>query len=143
MKRALPMIRTRWKPGAAHSYAGRVTVSYTQWRPNSVFDIPKIGLAGLRMRSWWPGLEGAVGVSLYWRPHRRVVGSLSVWEDTSAIRGFVSRPFHVEIMRRNRPRGELRSAMWEHEPGGDFALAAAYAEGERRLADETTAATGT
>jgi hypothetical protein len=42
-------------------------------------------------------------------------GSISVWSDEAALRRFVGLPLHVDVMRRNRDRGTVRSATWAVE----------------------------
>jgi hypothetical protein len=39
-------------------------------------------------------------------------GSVSVWTSEDDLRRFVGLPLHVDVMRRNRDRGTLRSTTW-------------------------------
>ena len=123
-------VRTGWKRGPAAPSTGPVRISYTQFTPHSVRDIPRIHLAAERLRRAGTELEGAVGVTTYWQPFRRRVGSLSAWEDESALRRFVVLPYHVEIMREYRARGSLRAVEWFAD---SFDLAEAFREGEAAL----------
>jgi hypothetical protein len=93
-------------------------------------DLPAIHFAAERLRRECAELDGAVGVTTWWRVFKRRAGSVSVWEDEAALQRFVSLPFHVEIMRRYRDRGSLRAFDWEAE---FFDLGAAFVEGQRAL----------
>jgi len=53
-----------------------------------------------------------------------------VWTDRAALRRWVGLPLHVTIMRRYRPLGTNRSALWDVE---QFDRDAVRAEAERRL----------
>jgi hypothetical protein len=124
-------VRTTWKRGpAAGSNEGPVLISYTEFTPHTLRDLPRIYFAAERLRQACTELEGAVGVTTYWQLFKRRAGSVSVWEDEAALRRFVALPFHVEIMRRYRSRGSLRAVEWRAD---SFDLAAAFDEGERAL----------
>jgi hypothetical protein len=125
-------VRTTWKRGPAAESAGPFLVSYTEFTPHTMRDVPAIYFAAERLRSTCAELEGAVGVTTYWQLFRRRGGSISVWEDEAALRHFVSLPFHVEIMRRYRNHGSLRAFDWKAET---FGLSAAFREGQRALDD--------
>lgn len=123
-------VRTTWKRGPAAESAGPFLVSYTEFTPRTMRDLPAIYFAAERLRSACTELEGAVGVTTYWQLFRRRGGSVSVWEDETALRRFVSLPFHIEIMRKYRHRGSLRAVDWQSEA---FGLRAAFGEGRRAL----------
>jgi hypothetical protein len=123
-------VRTTWKRGPAAELAGPFLVSYTEFTPHTMRDIPEIYFAAERLRNACTELEGAVGVTTYWQLFRRRGGSLSVWEDEAALRRFVSLPFHLEIMRQYRSRGSLRAVDWRVE---SFDLRAAFDAGQRAL----------
>lgn len=123
-------VRTSWKRGPGASSAGPLLISYTEFTPHTMRDVPAIYRAAERLRGECAELEGAVGVTTYWQPFRRRVGSLSAWEDEAALRRFVSLPFHVEIMRRYRGRGSLRASSWHAD---SFDLGAAFEDGRRTL----------
>src|SRR5262249_55111386 len=71
--------------------------------------------AGLRLRSEWDQLEGAVGVWLWSRPLGGSAGSISLWRDEAALRGFVGWAPHVEVVRRYRGAGRLLALSWQAE----------------------------
>jgi hypothetical protein len=119
-----------WKRGPAAGSAGPFLISYTEFTPQTMRDIPAIYVAAKRLRKACAELEGAVGLTVYWQLLRRRGGSVSVWESEAALRRFVSLPFHVEIMRRYRPRGSLRAIDWQAD---SFGLRAAFADGQRAL----------
>jgi hypothetical protein len=123
-------LRTTWKRCPAADSAGPFLVSYTEFTWGTHLDIPRIYLAAERLRRECAGLDGAVGVALYWQPLHGRGGSVSAWQGEAALRSFVSLPFHVEIMRRYRGRGSLRAFDWEAE---SFDLGAAFAAGQRAL----------
>lgn len=123
-------LRTIWRRGASAPSAGPFLVSYTEFTPQKMRDVPAIYFAAMRLRRACAELDGAVGLTIYWQLFRRRGGSVSVWESEEALRRFVSLPFHLEIMRRYRSRGSLRAISWEAET---FALRAAFDEGQRAL----------
>ncbi len=123
-------LRTTWKRGSAAESSGPFLISYTEFTPHTMRDLPAIHFAAERLRKASTELEGAVGVTTWWQIFRRRAGSVSAWEDEAALRSFVSLPFHIEIMRRYRDRGSLRAFDWEAE---SFDLGAAFVEGERAL----------
>lgn len=123
-------VRTPWKRGPAAGSAGPLLISYTEFTPHTMRDVPAIYFVAERLRKACAGLEGAVGVTTYWRLFRRRLGSLSAWEDEAALRRFVALPFHIEVMRAYRDRGSLRAIDWQAE---SFDLRAAFDEGQRAL----------
>jgi hypothetical protein len=123
-------VRTSWKRGPAAESDGPYLVSYTEFTPDTLRDVPRIYRAAERLRREIAELEGAVGVTTYWQPFRGRAGSVSAWEDEAALRRFVSLPFHVEIMRAYRSRGSLRAVDWT---ASSLDLRAAFREGQRGL----------
>jgi hypothetical protein len=123
-------VRTTWKRGPAADSAGPLLVSYTEFTPDTMRDLPAIYFAAERLRNACTELEGAVGLTTYWQPFRRRGGSVSAWKNEAALRRFVALPFHLEIMRRYRSRGSLRAVEWQVE---SFDLHAAFGEGQRAL----------
>jgi hypothetical protein len=87
-------------------------VSVTDFRPHRLLDAPRVVSAGLRLRLGWYAMRGSVGLWLWSLPLARRSGSISVWTSESDLRAFVGLPKHVEIMRRYRDRGSLRSETW-------------------------------
>ncbi len=107
-------------------------ISFTQYTPKRISDVPDIWRAGDRLGDELAEIGGAVGVMTYLQPVRRHIGSLSVWtEEHGLLATFMGLPYHVEIMRKYRPRGlPLRSAKWWSD---DFQVGPAMAEGQRLL----------
>ncbi|HEX3175013.1 MAG TPA: hypothetical protein VHQ43_12450 [Solirubrobacterales bacterium] len=122
--------RTTWKRGPAADSVGPFLISYTEFTPHTMRDLPAIYFAAERLRDECSELDGAVGVTTYLQLLRRRAGSVSAWEDEAALRRFVALPFHVEIMRKYRSRGSLRAIDWQAER---FDLKAAFAEGQQAL----------
>ena len=118
-----------WKAGPEAGGGAEVVVSVTEFRFDRVRDLPGIARAGWAFRRGWGRRPGAVGLSLYFDPGRRRLGSISVWRDESDLRRFIALPVHVAIMRRYRSRGTVRSALWrERACQPATALARARAE---------------
>lgn len=109
------VLRTSWTPGPDVDATGTVLVAVTAFRADHAWDLPGIYRAGMRLRSAWPNLAGAVGMWLWTAPLRRQCGSVSVWRDQEALRQFVGWPDHVVIMKRYRRRGRLTSTTWATE----------------------------
>lgn len=108
------MIRTRWTGGPAGD-DGTLFVSVTDFRVFRVRDLPRVWLEGLRLRRAWPRMPGAVGLWLWAKPLARRGGSVSIWRGEEDLRAFVRWPVHVEVVRRNRARGELASTTWHSD----------------------------
>lgn len=125
-----PLLRTRWRRGRAAGHSGGVVVSLTEFAFRWP-DVPGIARAGRHLSPALLGLDGAVGLGLYFRPARGCLGSVSAWVDEADLRAFVALPEHVAIMRHYRDRGSLRAATWRQE---SLDLARAFGEAERRLA---------
>lgn len=125
-------VRTRWQAGPAAEAPGPFFVSYTEFTPNHAADVAGIYLAARRLMAECAELEGSVGLTTYWRLRDWRGGSLSVWESREALSGFVGLPFHVEIMRKYRARGTVRSTAWWSQ---SFDLAKGLVEGERAIAE--------
>ncbi len=105
-------LMTRWAPGPADGAQGDVLVSVTDFTTSSVRYSPDIIRSGLRLRKGWFAMPGAIGLWLWSLPLVARSGSISVWEYEEDLRRFVALPLHAAIMRRNRPRGSLRSTSW-------------------------------
>ncbi|RBQ21470.1 hypothetical protein DP939_01795 [Spongiactinospora rosea] len=107
------MLRSRWIAGPADAGPGPLVASLTDYRMNSYRDFPGIVKSARSLGRLWPELPGAVGMWLWVDPYTRRVGSLSVWQGEDDLRGFVRVPDHVQIMRKYRHRGTLRSRTWK------------------------------
>ena len=125
-------LRSGWRRGPAAAARGPLLISYTEFTPHTLRDVPHIYLAAERLRRACRELDGAVGVAIYWQPFHRRGGSLSAWEDEAALRRFVSLPYHLEIMRRYRSRGSLRTTTWK-ALGDGFRPSAALRQGQVTL----------
>jgi hypothetical protein len=123
-------VRTSWRRGRAAETAGPFLVSYTEFTPDTLRDLPAIYRAARRLRREIEELEGAVGVTVYWQLFRWRGGSVSAWTDEAALRRFVSLPFHLETMRAYRPRGSLRAIDWSAD---SLELGTAFRQGQRGL----------
>jgi hypothetical protein len=123
-------VRTKWEAGPAVDSQGPFFISYTEFTPRKARDVVAIYLAARQLVAACAKLDGSVGVTTYWRLQQWRGGSLSVWENPEALRQFVRLPFHVEIMRKYRNRGSVRSTDWWSDC---FDLTQALADGQRTL----------
>jgi hypothetical protein len=122
--------RTPWRHGTARDHYDGLLVSYTEFTPDTMLDLPRIYLAAERLRRACSELEGAIGLTIYWQPLHRRGGSLSAWTSRDSLRRFVTLPYHLEIMRRYRTRGTVRSTEWWAE---SLDIGEALAQGQRAL----------
>jgi heme-degrading monooxygenase HmoA len=106
------MTRAPWKAGPEPAN-GTVFVSVTDFRVNRYRDLPRVWLAGLKLRRAWPEMPGAVGLWLWAEPGRRRGGSVSVWRSAEDLHAFVRWQPHVEVMRRFRSSGRIESDSWQ------------------------------
>ncbi|MEU7859605.1 hypothetical protein [Nonomuraea sp. NPDC049141] len=102
-------MRSRWIAGPEPRGDDPVLVSRTDFRVNHRTDLPRAAFAGWRLARLWPELDGAIGLWLWTDVKDRRCGSVSVWRDEAALRGFVRLAAHVRIMRAYRGRGVLTS----------------------------------
>jgi hypothetical protein len=101
-----------WAPGPAHDHAGSVVVSVTDFSIHRRRDQPAVIWTGLRLRMGWYAMPGALGLWLWSLPLAARGGSITVWTNEDDLRRFVGLPLHVDVMRRYRERGTLRSTTW-------------------------------
>jgi len=104
-----------WASGPADGLDGDVVVSVTDFAAHRLRDVPGIWRTGLRLRMGWYAMPGAVGLYLWSLPLSARNGSISVWAGEDELRRFVGLPLHVDVMRRYRKRGSIRSATWTAE----------------------------
>ncbi|MEU5591496.1 hypothetical protein [Streptomyces sp. NPDC020298] len=107
------MLRSSWTSGQAHDRDGPVLVSVTDFRLDSIRDLPRVHGEARRLAARWPELAGAYGMWLWTIPTARRCGAVAVWRDTAALHGFIAWPPHVAIMRAYKDRGTLTSATWQ------------------------------
>jgi hypothetical protein len=106
---------TPWMPGPVDPRDGPVVVSVTEYSAHHRRVLPGLAVNGLRMRMGWYAMSGAVGMWLWMRPAAGCSGSVSVWASEEDLERFVGLPHHVDIMRRYRDRGTVRSTTWTVE----------------------------
>jgi hypothetical protein len=63
----------------------------------------------------WPGVPGALGLSLRFQPLLRRAWMLSIWTSTASLDQFLDSPSHRLVMATFRPRlvGASRSVSWQ------------------------------
>lgn len=79
------------------------TVQASVLRLHRLRDVPAFMTAALRLRSAFADAPGAIEMSLRASPLRRSFWTLSHWRSDADLRGFVTHPAHLELMRRFRP----------------------------------------
>lgn len=109
------VLRSSWTPGQDHGRGGPVLVSVTDFRLDTVRDLPGVYRAARRLATGWPELEGARGMWLWAQPAARRCGAVAVWRDEAALLRFIAWPPHVKIMRAYRGRGVLTSTTWRSD----------------------------
>ncbi|MFF4395237.1 hypothetical protein [Streptomyces sp. NPDC001480] len=88
-------------------------VSVTDFRLDSIRDLPGVYRQARRLAARWPELAGAYGMRLWTIPTARRCGAVAVWRDPAALHGFIAWPPHVAIMRAYQGRGTLTSVTWQ------------------------------
>jgi len=104
-----------WKSGTGPFPDGPVHVSMNDYLVHDVRDIPRVGIAGLRLRHAWPRTEGALGLWFAWRSSGRRQISVSVWRAPEDLKRFVRTPAHRRVMRDFRGAGDLHTNAWTAE----------------------------
>jgi hypothetical protein len=107
------MLRSSWTPGQAPDHSGPVLVSVTDFKLDTIRDLPGVYGEARRLAAHWPELAGAYGTWLWTMPTARRCGAVAVWRDTAALHDFIAWPHHVAIMRTYKGRGTLTSATWQ------------------------------
>ena len=127
------MLKVAWKHGAIPDQRGVVLVSATRFTFSRLRDMPRILYAGMLLRRRWHLLEGSVGVSLSADLWRRTTYTISVWKSEADLRGFLTSPDHLKLMRDYRSRVTGSAAVtWTVE---GFRLGQAWKEAPARLAE--------
>jgi hypothetical protein len=110
----VPIWFAPWKSGPDGEAEGAAVVSVTGFTPHRPWTSVGVHRTGFALRRTWGATEGAVGLWLWSVPDllHPCSGSVSVWRDEEALRGFVARPDHVRIMRGYRDRGGVRAVTW-------------------------------
>lgn len=106
------MLWSRWTNGPESPDARDVFVSVTRFKASSIFDLPRIALAGFALKRRWPDLPGAIGTWLWVDIGERSSGSVSIWRAESDMRNFVRWKPHVEIVKRYRAAGVMTATAW-------------------------------
>jgi hypothetical protein len=119
-----------WTDGPQAAPTGPVLVSVTDFLIPSARNRISAWAQTPAMRRLCASMPGALGFWLWVKPLRRRSGSVSIWRDEEELRRFVSRPSHVEIMRRYRGAGEVTAATWW---GERFDAAQIWTTAEPRL----------
>jgi len=106
---------TPWMPGPVDPNVSPIVVSVTEFLAHRRRELPAVAMKGLRLRTGWYAMPGAVGLWLWSLPVSSRGGSISVWSSQADLERFISLPRHVEIMQRYGTRGVVRSTMWQDD----------------------------
>jgi hypothetical protein len=128
------MWRSPWKRGPAAGTRGAVFVSVTDFHVHTMLDLPRVVLAGMRLRRGWPRRPGAVGLYTWIDLPARRVGSVSVWQSEADLQRFVRSPEHLAIMRDFRARMSGTAKAWQAR---EFAQAPTWRQARQRLSVQT------
>jgi hypothetical protein len=75
-------------------------------------NIPRVVIAGLRLRHAWPRTEGALGLWTACTTSGRRQISVSIWRTPQDLKRFVRTPAHRRVMRDFHSVGELHTNAW-------------------------------
>src|SRR5690348_1164439 len=109
------MMRLPWRSGPARAERS-VLVSATRFTYRRAWHLPLVFWHGLRLRSGWDRVEGAVGVSIQADAATRTTYTVSVWQDEESLRRWLVSEHHARLMRDFRGRlASSASATWRTE----------------------------
>jgi hypothetical protein len=92
------MTRLPWKSGPLHQHAGPSFVSATRFTYDTTGTLLCVFWHGLRLRSTWPRIEGAVGLSIMADVRTRSTYTLSVWGSYADLQAWVRTAPHASLM---------------------------------------------
>ena len=104
-----------WKSGPGAAPAGPVHVSMNDYLIHRLRDIPRVAIAGLRLRRSWPATEGALGLWFASTGIGRRQVSVSIWESPEDLKRFVRSPAHRAVTHGFRNAGDLHTNAWTAE----------------------------
>jgi hypothetical protein len=112
---AMPIALNRFYKHGSHVSDGPVHVSMNDYLILRWRDVPRVALAGMRLRRQWPATPGAVGLWFASFSTGRRQVSVSIWRDAADLRRFVHSPQHRAIMHDFRDAGILYTTAWTAE----------------------------
>ncbi|MFD0692273.1 hypothetical protein [Actinomadura fibrosa] len=104
-----------WKDGNGQDIAGPVHVSMNDYFVHRVRDVPRVAMAGMRLRHGWPEMDGALGLWFAAAADVRRQISVSVWCEPADLQRFVRSPAHRRVVRDFRDAGALFTTAWTAE----------------------------
>ncbi|MBO2447827.1 hypothetical protein J4573_12055 [Actinomadura barringtoniae] len=104
-----------WKDGQLAAADGPVHVSMNDYLILGLRDVPRVAMAGLRLRRAWPETEGTLGLWMATTPDGRRQISVSLWRDPADLRRFVQSAAHRRVVRDFRDAGKLITTPWTAE----------------------------
>jgi hypothetical protein len=124
------MTRLSWMRGPA-AIDGVVFVSATRFTYRRSWHMPLVFWSGLRLRSQWSAVPGAVGMFTGGSLPDRTTYTVTAWSSEPDLGRWLRSPQHVRLMRDYKDRLESSAAVsWLSEA---FEPRAAWAEGMSRL----------
>ncbi|MFT3925293.1 MAG: hypothetical protein QM778_22335 [Myxococcales bacterium] len=128
------MTRLPWKTGPAAPGAS-VFLSATRFSYRSFLSMPAVLTHGLRLRSQWPTLEGAVGMWTAASLYKRTTYTLTAWSSEQDLARWIMSPYHTRLMRDFRGHLESSCVVSWTAPAdtASFEPHVAWAEGMQRL----------
>lgn len=97
------MMQLKWMPGSLANWDGPFYISTTRFTYRHLRHMPWVAWHGLRLRSGWAEVEGAVGLSISTDFFARTTYTVSVWRTQEDLRRWVRSPVHAALMRGYRP----------------------------------------
>jgi hypothetical protein len=93
--------------------------------------MPFVSWHGFRLRSGWPKIDGAIGISIAMDLASRTTYTVTAWRSPEDLKTWVRSPAHAPLMRNYRSRLQSSAAdIWQVET---FDLRAAWREAMMRV----------
>ena len=98
------MTRLPWKAGALQMHSGPYYISATRFTYDTLRSLSGVIWHGLRLRSGWPQIDGAVGLSVMVEIRTRSTYTISVWTSHAELQSWVRTAHHARLVKAYRPR---------------------------------------
>src|SRR5687767_9489394 len=119
------MTRLPWKRGPLSMHAGPYFVSAARFTYASRTALARVFWEGLRLRSGWSWIPGAVGLSVMADVRTRSTWTISVWTSYADLQAWVRTEQHARLMKAYRAR--LTDSAYEGWEAASLDLAACWA----------------
>jgi hypothetical protein len=125
------MTRLPWKRGPLSMHAGPYFVSATRFTYASKAALARVVWAGLRLRSGWAWIPGAVGLSVMAELRTRSTYTVSVWTSYADLQAWVRTAQHAQLMKAYRSL--LTDSAYEGWEVASLNLAACWRDALERI----------